>query len=377
MTDTRRALTLRARRSLAGLASLLALALLLSAGTGLARADTLFNESFTGATTASSGFSVGATAPAAARFKQVCLTASTNTAQTPIPGCTAGQAAIPAGGDPAGSGALRFTNNEGNLAGFLLSDDPLPLTAGLDVSFDYYSYDKTSGTPADGLSFFLVNGTTTLTSPGAVGGSLGYAQNTTTPGVAGGYLGVGLDEYGNYTNNSQGKGAGCAGEPLSGGLAANLVGVRGPGNGLAGILPAGEVRCHRPAAGGRHRHLAHRRRRAEGGRDQGRPAVQSQPADHRADQRRPGAADARAAQPASDVQVRLRRLDRRGQRHPRDPERQHQHGQRAAQAHADEHPERHPGPGWERHLHAAGPDRSDRGDRGPAGHDHRHAPRGR
>ncbi len=235
MTHSRGAPTLRARWSLAGVA-LLALVLLLSAGAGLARADTLFNESFTGATTSNAGFSVGATAPATARFKQVCLTASTNAAQTPIPGCTAGQAAIPAGGDPPGSGALRFTNNEGNLAGFLLSNNPLPLTAGLDVSFDYYSYDKTSGTPADGLSFFLVNGTTTLSTPGAVGGSLGYAQNATTPGVANGYLGVGLDEYGNYTNNSSGKGAGCTTDAAFNGpaLHANLVGVRGPGNGLTG-----------------------------------------------------------------------------------------------------------------------------------------------
>ena len=225
----------RASRTLLALLALALAAVALAAlGAQTARADTLFNESFTGATTAQPNLSVGASAPGTARFKQVCLTASTNTAQTPIPGCTAGQAAIPVGGDPAGSGALRFTNNEGNLAGFLLSNDPLPLTAGLDVSFDYYSYDKTSGTPADGLSFFLVNGATTLTAPGAVGGSLGYAQNTTTPGVAGGYLGVGLDEYGNYTNNSQGKGAGCTGEPLSSGLAPNVVGVRGPGNGLTG-----------------------------------------------------------------------------------------------------------------------------------------------
>ncbi len=186
-----------AGRLLAALACVLGLIVL---APGVAAADALFSEPFTGASATEPGLSVGASVPASTRFRQVCLTASTATTGTPIPGCTAGQPAIPAGGDPVGSGALRFTDNEGNLAGFLLSNDPLPLPAGLDVSFDYYSYDKTSGSPADGLSFFLVNGATTLTAPGAVGGSLGYAQNTTTPGVAGGYLGVGLDEYGNYTN---------------------------------------------------------------------------------------------------------------------------------------------------------------------------------
>ena len=44
------------------------------------------------------------------------------------------------------------------------------------------------------------------------GGSLGYAQ-TTDPfpvdGILGGHLGVGFDEYGNFGNNLEGRGAGC------------------------------------------------------------------------------------------------------------------------------------------------------------------------
>ena len=201
---------------------------------GTAHADPLFSESFTGATTSQSGFNVGSNFPASAAIKQVCLTASTATTQAPVPGCAPGQSSIPAGGDAAGSGALRFTDKGQNQAGFLLSNQQLPLTAGLDVSFDYFAY---NGSGADGLSFFLVDGGTTLTQPGAVGGSLGYAQNDTTPGVAGGYLGVGLDEYGNYTNATQSKGKGCTGQvlpPSSPTLHPNDVGLRGPGNGLTG-----------------------------------------------------------------------------------------------------------------------------------------------
>ena len=194
-----------------------------------AHADQLFTESFTHPTTSQPDLSVGASG-GGRPFSQVCLTASTNTGQSPIPGCTAGQASLPAA-DPDGSGALRFTDNENNVAGFLLSNDPLPLSAGLDISFDYYAY---NGSGADGLSLFLVNGASTLTAPGANGGSLGYAQRNASPGVANGYLGVGLDEYGNFTNDTESRGTGCATRSPLTGLHKNYVGLRGPGNGTTG-----------------------------------------------------------------------------------------------------------------------------------------------
>ena len=58
--------------------------------------------------------------------------------------------------------------------------------------------------PADGITFFLVDGAADLTRPGAFGGSLGYAAKYDFrhllfgPGVVGGYLGIGLDVVGNY-----------------------------------------------------------------------------------------------------------------------------------------------------------------------------------
>lgn len=167
-----------------------------------------------------------------------CLTAGTNTSQTPISGCPASQPSIPAGGDPNGQGALRLTSNVDDNTGFVLYQAALPFTAGLDLTFSIYDYNTVPtfvSTGADGVSFFLADGSKPLTTPGGFGGSLGYAQ-TTDPfpvdGILGGYLGVGFDEYGNFGNNQEGRGAGCS-QPDTG-FYPNYVTLRGPGSGQAG-----------------------------------------------------------------------------------------------------------------------------------------------
>ena len=116
---------------------------------------------------------------------------------------------LPAGGGPdlEGDGALRLTSNDGFSSGFILYQDALPLTAGLDVRFSFYAY---NGTGADGFSFFVADGAQNLTQPGADGGSLGYAQRNDIAGLVGGYFGVGIDEYGNFSNDSENRGNGCA-----------------------------------------------------------------------------------------------------------------------------------------------------------------------
>ncbi|MBE9146569.1 DUF4347 domain-containing protein, partial [Planktothrix mougeotii] len=152
--------------------------------------------------------------------------------RNPQPGGIPG---VPTGTDPAlidsdGNGALRLTsvkNASGtsltNQQGFIIYNNTIDSDKGLTILFDYYSYGGqfASGTPivpyrADGLSFFLIDGSKSPTKAGAFGGSLGYAQNrnlnpdgtsagTPTNGIEGGYIGIGFDEYGNFAtqvNNS-------------------------------------------------------------------------------------------------------------------------------------------------------------------------------
>ncbi len=133
-----------------------------------------------------------------------CLTAATPPPSPQpgiIPGCQS--PAI----DTSGSGALRLTNNSGNQSGFVIYNTSLNELQGLEVIFDMFMY---NGTGADGISFFLIDGSYSPTVAGANGGSLGYAQKSGTgccdaPGLVGGFVGVGFDSYGNYSNPTEGR----------------------------------------------------------------------------------------------------------------------------------------------------------------------------
>jgi hypothetical protein len=137
--------------------------------------------------------------------------------------------------DASGSGALRLTDAIGYQAGYAIDNTTFATPNGFSISFEFFSYGSTSKNaagvtvPADGFSIFLVDGAGT--DPGAgqfkiggVGGSLGYAPNTNTspssPGVTKGYIGIGLDEFGNYSNPSEGR----TGGP---GAVANVIALRG------------------------------------------------------------------------------------------------------------------------------------------------------
>lgn len=155
--------------------------------------------------------------------RSVCLTASTNVSSSPlVPGCALGLEGIPPGGDPAGSGALRLTSNrvafidtgrtyatQGERGSFIINQ-PFPTQNGLVIEFDFFIYDgRGNGTPAgaDGLSFFLIDGATANPTPGAFGGSLGYAQEgaSVNTGARGAIAGIGFDEYGNFSNPIEGR----------------------------------------------------------------------------------------------------------------------------------------------------------------------------
>lgn len=127
--------------------------------------------------------------------------------------------------DPVNSGWLRLTKSSGNQRGYAYIDRSFPSTLGLLVDFEYKMWRNTADNTyngADGLSFFLFDGTVPF-SLGGYGGSLGYAPNTggnVTTGVNGGYIGVGLDAYGNFSNPIEGRNGGP-------GYVANAVTVRG------------------------------------------------------------------------------------------------------------------------------------------------------
>ncbi|MGD0280273.1 MAG: hypothetical protein ABSC11_13345, partial [Smithella sp.] len=136
--------------------------------------------------------------------------------------------------DPVGSGWLRLTNNSTDQKGFAYNTTTFDLSQGLLIQFDYASW---GGTGADGSSVFLFDAGATPFNIGAYGGSLGYAQmlppavTTAIPGISGGYVGIGLDEFGNFSNPTEGRYLGPGSYP-------NTVTVRGSvvgfGNGAVG-----------------------------------------------------------------------------------------------------------------------------------------------
>ena len=127
-------------------------------------------------------------------------------------------------------GALRLTNTDTGQRGFALYDQAVSATRGIDVTFSQAQW---GGTGADGIVFFVKDGSDNSTTPGASGGSLGYAPNEeeSTAGLSGALLGVGLDSFGNFASSGS-NGTGCS--PEFDGAVANAITVRGPGQGVVG-----------------------------------------------------------------------------------------------------------------------------------------------
>lgn len=141
---------------------------------------------------------------------------------------------VDAGG---GDYRLRLTDTRNDEATFAQLKRTFP-GAGNKVilELDYFAY---GGSGADGVAVTFSDATISSTT-GGFGGSLGYAQNGSLDGFGGGWLGIGLDEYGNYPNPTEGRQNYPSGwvAPASANVAAGFyprnIAIRGSGSGLAG-----------------------------------------------------------------------------------------------------------------------------------------------
>jgi hypothetical protein len=122
---------------------------------------TLLEESFAGSSTSAGAWSAASDA---------CLTAGTaSTPSTSIPACGKSYPQ-----DPSGQGALQLATNSGYHVGMVVYQTPLSTANGLVITFNQFAF---SGSDADGMTVFLSDASQAIpTTPGGVGGSLGYAN---------------------------------------------------------------------------------------------------------------------------------------------------------------------------------------------------------
>ncbi|MDR1583526.1 MAG: hypothetical protein LBS55_09785 [Prevotellaceae bacterium] len=99
--------------------------------------------------------------------------------------------------DAEGQGWLRLTETKVGDMGYVLLNSTFPSSMGAVVEFDFKIWaDKINESLADGFSVFLFDGNSDSTFKiGAAGGSLGYIKMRPA------YLGVGIDEYGGFSQN--------------------------------------------------------------------------------------------------------------------------------------------------------------------------------
>jgi type IV pilus assembly protein PilY1 len=229
----------------------------------LAAAGAVTAQAATTTSTSNDDFTQASDSNAWQTFDGACLTAGNGSGS--IPSCVGlpyynnqvqiggangylGNTSSPSSGstqtpDPAGQGALRFTNWYQQAGSIISSGTPFPTGAGIQVVFKTISYDGDKGGAgkdgADGMAFFLMDGSLAPYDTGAFGGSLGYtctnefgnndgtlrADGTVRgfDGLIGGYIGLGIDEYGNFLNPGDNTATGPGYQP-------GRIGLRGAGS---------------------------------------------------------------------------------------------------------------------------------------------------
>lgn len=145
--------------------------------------------------------------------------------------------------DPSGNGWLRLTNDKTYQKGYAVIRNSFVSGLGVLIDLEFKTWRINRGATnagADGFSIFMFDATVNPFNIGGFGGSLGYAPyvngGNSYPGLSGGYFGVGIDEYGNFSNPTEGRTGGT-------GKKANTIGIRGPAssnyNWLTGVTNPG------------------------------------------------------------------------------------------------------------------------------------------
>jgi MSHA biogenesis protein MshQ len=118
---------------------------------------------------------------------------------------------------------LRLTENTTNQATSITFKRSFPAAGNkMTIEFDHYAYGGGLN-GADGIAVVLSDAAIAPV-PGSYGGSLGYAQRTNVSpvqsGFAGGWLGIGFDEYGSFSQATEGRVGGTTARPQAIGVRA-------------------------------------------------------------------------------------------------------------------------------------------------------------